>query len=82
MAESSADDIVVPLDHPHGKVEVSLSEWMRTGPGERPYLRPIAVRSRQTGRSLPLSAIPLPFRNTGLSRSLIKIGVLTNPWKR
>jgi hypothetical protein len=82
MDDTPIDDIVVTLDHPHGRLEVPLSEWMKTGPGERPYVRPVAARNRRTGQTVPISTIPLPYRNSGLSRSLIKIGVLSNPWNR
>jgi hypothetical protein len=73
------NDIVVVLDHPHGRVEVPLSEWMETGPGERPSLRPVAARERTTGRTVP---IPLAARNSRLSRLLIRIGLLRDPWRR
>jgi hypothetical protein len=82
MHDMKGDEIVVTVDHPHGRVEMPLSEWMKTGPGERLYVRPVAARNCRTGHEVPISAIPLPFRNTALSRSLISLGLLSNPWKR
>jgi hypothetical protein len=81
MASSiDPEEIIVTIAHPHGDIEVSLGEWMRLGPGERPLVRPIAVR-KKTGEPLSISDIPLRYRNTALSRALIKAGLIENPWK-
>jgi len=69
----------VTIAHPHGEIEVSLSEWIRFGPGERPLARPIAAR-KSSGERLSMRAVPLRYRNTKLSRALIKAGLLENPW--
>lgn len=74
-------DVLVTLAHPHGDVEVPLGEWMRTGPGERPLLRPVHARRRSTGEPLPLRVIPFIYRNTALARLLIRIGLLRDPWR-
>jgi hypothetical protein len=79
--DSDQSDIIVILEHPYGRVEVSLEEWISTGPGERPLIQPIAAKSKESGRPLPLSVIPLQFRNNRLSRALIALGVLRDPWK-
>lgn len=71
--------IEVLLRHPHGDVWVPLEEWMRTGPGPRPGLRPHAARDKDTKRPLPTSVIPLAYRNTWLSRALKRLR-LVSPW--
>ncbi len=73
-------DVVVTIEHPFGVLEVSLEEWMSTGPGPRPLLRPAAAKEKGTNRPLPMSVIPLRYRNNRVSRSLIALGVLPNPW--
>jgi len=75
-------DIMVVLEHPHGNVEVSLEEWISIGPGARPLVRPVEAKKKDSGESLPLSVIPLRYRNNRLSRALIALGVLNDPWKR
>lgn len=81
MAELDPEDILVTIAHPHGDVEVPLSEWIRIGPGPRPLVRPVAARRKSTGESVPLSAIPMQYRNTPFTRALIKARVLQDPWK-
>ena len=66
------EDILIELDHPHGRVAVTLREWMDVGPGTRPLLRPTVV--------LPRSVIPFRYRNTRLTRALIRLGWLRDPW--
>jgi len=73
---------MVVLEHPHGKIEVSLEEWISIGPGARPLVRPVEAKRKGSGEPLPLSVIPLRCRNNGLSRTLIALGVLKDPWKR
>jgi hypothetical protein len=73
-------DILVSIAHPHGELELPLAEWMRVGPGPRELVRPIAARSAATGQPLPLSVVPLAYRNDRLSRTLIRLGLLKNPW--
>jgi hypothetical protein len=82
VTELDPEDILVTIAHPFGDVEVSLSEWIKTGPGPRPLVRPVAARRRSTGESIPLSAIPIKYRNTSFTRALIKARVLQDPWKR
>jgi hypothetical protein len=76
------DDILVTVTHPHGTLEVPLTEWMRTGPGGRPMMGPVAARRASTGQRLSLRVIPLAYRNTGLARLLIRAGLLRSPWDR
>ena len=55
-------------------VEVPLAVWIATGPGPRPFVRPLRARSRSTGQPLPLSAVPLRYRNDEQSRQAIEDG--------
>jgi hypothetical protein len=75
------DDVLVVVSHPHGDIEVSLATWMAAGPGPRPLVRPVAARSRLSGEPLPLTVIPLRYRNDEQSRSAIRRGILTSPWR-
>jgi len=77
---SDPQDLLLTVQHPFGDLEVSLAEWIARGPGPRPLVRPVAVRSRSTGESLPLTVIPLRYRNDEESRRLIAEGVLESPW--
>lgn len=79
---ANAQDIIVTLAHPHGDVDTTLTQWMEIGPGPRPFVRPVAAREATTGASLPLTVVPLRYRNTALSRALIKMRVLKDPWRR
>lgn len=78
--DKDCTDIRVTIAHPMGYIETSLEMWMQNGPGERRYIAPVRVICADDGRPLPLSVIPLRYRNNGLSRLLIRIGVLENPW--
>lgn len=78
----TSEDLIVVLDHPYGELELSLEEWVMHGPGERDLLRPTAVKDKRTGALLPVSVIPLRYQNTKLSRTLIAIGMLSDPWKK
>lgn len=74
------DDTLVVIGHPFGDVEVPLAVWIATGPGPRPGVRPLQARSRSTGQPLPLSAIPVRYRNNWQSRLAIRLGLLDDPW--
>jgi hypothetical protein len=74
------DDIIVVVGHPFGDVEVPLADWVAIGPGPRPYVRPLRARSRSTGQPVPLSAIPLRYRNDEQSRQAIQDGLFEDPW--
>jgi hypothetical protein len=79
-AERDPDEVVLVLAHPFGDVETTLAEWMRTGPGPRPLVRPVAARSRRTGEPLPLTVVPLPYRNDKEARARIAAGDIEWPW--
>jgi hypothetical protein len=73
-------DILVTVAHPWGDVEVPLNEWIRTGPGPRPYVGIIAARRQSTGREVPMAEIPLEYHNSPEARSLQRQGLLPCPW--
>jgi hypothetical protein len=75
-------EVIVVLEHPYGTIETTLEQWKEQGPGDRPFVRPIAAKERESQKPLPLSVIPLQYRNNGLSRMLIRSGLLTDPWRR
>jgi hypothetical protein len=75
-------DTLLTVEHPHGPLEIPLSDWIEHGPGERDLLRPVAARDRRTGQHVSLREIPLRYRNTKLSRTLVLLRVLPAPWPR
>jgi hypothetical protein len=80
-AEPNQSDVIVVLEHPLGRVEVSLEEWISIGPGARPLVRPVEAKRKGSGEPLPLSVIPLRYRNNRLSRTLIVLVFLIDPWE-
>lgn len=38
------EDVLLTIDHPFGRIETTLTEWMRTGPGPREQVRPVEAR--------------------------------------
>jgi hypothetical protein len=78
----SYEDILVAVGHPAGAAEIPLSEWIRIGPGTRPFVRPVRARCRRSGEELPLAVIPMAFRNDHTSRALIASGQIDAPWSR
>jgi hypothetical protein len=82
MEETDWDvaDVVVTIHHPFGTLDEPLTQWMRVGPGPRRFVRPSSARSRSTGQTLPLTVIPLAYRNDRISRALIAAGKIRSPW--
>ena len=80
MTDLDPEDVLLTIEHPFGRVEATLAEWMRTGPGPRTLVRPVQARERSTGEALPLTVIPLRHRNDEESRRLIAEGELESPW--
>jgi hypothetical protein len=78
----SPEDVLVLIRHPFGDLWPTLAEWMERGPGHRYRLRPVAARSRVTGEELPLTVVPLPYRNDEGSRAAIERGDFPDPWAR
>jgi hypothetical protein len=56
------EDILVVVGHPHGDVEVPLTQWIETGPGPRPFVQLRSARRRSTGEPVPLDQIDDPWR--------------------
>ena len=75
-------DVIVTVGHPHGNVDVPLQNWIASGPGVRPLVAPLAARDRRDGTRLPISIVPLRYRNTRLSRLLIALRLLPDPWSQ
>ncbi len=73
--------VILCLEHPQGEVRTTLAEWMVAGPGPRSALAPFAALDAGTGEALDLSLMPLRYRNSALSRWLIRLGVLKRPWR-
>ena len=73
-------DVLVTVAHPWGDVEAPLEQWIRTGPGPRPYVRIIAARRRSTGQVVPMVEIPLEYHNSPEARDLQRRGLLPCPW--
>lgn len=73
-------NINVIISHPHGDIETSLDTWLQNGTGKRKYVTVTSVICADTQEKLPLSLLPLRYRNNRLSRLLIFIGLLQNPW--
>ena len=67
------------IEHPFGDLWPTLASWIERGPGARVGLRPVAARSRLTGETLPLSVIPLRYRNDAESHAAIERGDFTTP---
>jgi hypothetical protein len=80
LVDIDPEDVVLTIDHPFGRIEATLAEWMRTGPGPRERVRPIEARTRSTGEPLPLTVVPVRYRNDEESRRLIAEGALESPW--
>jgi hypothetical protein len=73
------DDLLVIVEHSYGEGEFPLSDWMARGPGPR-NTQPVRIRSKSTGEELPLTVIPLAYRNSRESRALIQAGRIASPW--
>ena len=76
----NASDISVFICHPWGDFWVSLERWIHCGPGLRYGSHPSDAKRTSTGEPLPLSVIPLQYRNDEESRRLIRLGLIENPW--
>ncbi|GAA4602729.1 hypothetical protein BJY16_004347 [Actinoplanes octamycinicus] len=74
------DQVIVAVAHPFGNVPAPLTEWLRLGPGPRPYVEIISAWRRRTGEPVPLDEIPLEYHNSARSRRLQRLGRLPAPW--
>jgi len=73
-------DVLVTVAHPWGDVEVPLEDWIRIGPGPRPYVAIVAARRRSTGESVAMDEIPLEYHNNPEARRRQRQGLLPCPW--
>lgn len=74
-------EIEVQISHPFSLGDfIPLETWIEWGPGPRRFVAPVEARDKLTKERVPLSTVPLRFRNTWLSRLLIKWGYIENPW--
>jgi len=80
MDRPRPSDILLTIEHPHGTHEVSLDQWMKVGPGDRPNLRPVRARRRETGEAAPLTLVPFRFRNGIVQRLLTRLRIMRPPW--
>jgi hypothetical protein len=80
--EVRPEDVLVLVRHPFGDVWATLAAWREHGPGSRLLVRPVAAKSRLTGESLPVTMIPLPYRNDDESRAAVRRGEFPVPWGR
>lgn len=74
-------DYIVTLDHPYGKVELTLKEWSILGPDAEHNLTPSSLKEKKTEKKMPLKLIPFKYRNSFLSRLLMRFHLIPNPWK-
>ncbi len=74
--------IVLEVWDASGRLETSIEEWLRTGPGPSRSAKPISARFGPSGRALPLRClVPLRYRNNALARLLIALHMMPDPWK-
>ena len=77
---SSQPGVEVLILHNYADCWVPLEVWKERGPGLRWLLAPVAARDASTHKRLPLSVVPYRYRNTALSRLLIRFGFIEEPW--
>ena len=80
IPDIDTDDLILTIEHPMGRIETTFTQWIERGPGPRELVKPVAVRSRTTGQNLPLTVIPMRYRNDDESRRLIAEGEIDSPW--
>lgn len=80
LSPEEYSDVIVTVAHPWGDVTTTLEEWIRVGPGPRPYVGIIGAVRRSTGEEIPMSEIPLQYHSSPESRRLQRQGELPSPW--
>jgi hypothetical protein len=78
--ENNFDEIMVVINGNWGDIAMTLSEWIRKGPGNRFLRQPIRAWNLKTGREMSLDEIPLQYRNNEESRKKIENGEISDPW--
>ena len=80
LSRAEYDDVIVTIAHPCGDIDSPLPEWIRVGPGPRPYVQLVRARRRSTGDPVPLDEIPAEYHNSPRTRGLQREGRLPCPW--
>lgn len=80
IEQAEYSDVLVTVAHPWGDVDAPLEDWIRIGPGPRPYVGIVAAKRRSTGATVALSEIPQEYHNSPESRGLQRLGLLPCPW--
>ena len=78
--ENNFDEMMVIISGNWGDIAMTLSEWIRTGPGNRFLRKPVRAWNLKTGREMSLGEIPLQYRNNEESRKKIECGEISDPW--
>ena len=78
--ENNFDEVMVVISGNWGDIAMTLSEWIRKGPGIRFLRKPFRAWNLKTGREMLLSEIPLQYRNNEESRKKIESGEIPDPW--
>lgn len=69
------------LQHPvAGDIEISLNNWISNGP-DREYPRMLPIEVLKDGVKTDFTEIPTLYRNNGVTRLLIGLGIYEDPWK-
>lgn len=82
MTKLQPDIIELDIMTSHGISKATLAQWIQKGPGERYLSRPIAARNILTGEKLSTRIIPFIYRNTIVSRCMIRFRMVKNPWEK
>jgi hypothetical protein len=77
---SEYSDVIVTVAHPWGDIETTLEQWIRRGPGPRPFVQIVAAKRGSTGEPVPMDLIPLEYHNSPECRRLQRLGRLPAPW--
>ena len=77
----ASSGIVLEVCRRAERVETPIEQWLCYGPAGS-AARPVAARMAPSGRHLPWRCVvPLRYRNSRLSRLLIALHVLPDPWR-
>jgi hypothetical protein len=74
------DEVMVVISGNWGDIPMTLTEWIKKGPGMRFLRRPFRAWNLRTGDEMSLEDIPIQYRNDEVSRRMIENGELENPW--
>jgi hypothetical protein len=81
--KTECNEITLEITHKWGKGTASLDQWIALGPGEDERSAfPSAAKCADNGQDLPLSVIPMRYRNTPLSNLLIRLKLIPDPWQQ